>query len=553
MLLFGCRWLPAIALLVAWLGVNATAQVRFVQLTDPHLFDKTKEEMSQNEEALLDAVSKINELEAENGKCDFVVVTGDIGIEQLVSLNDIEMTNKAIKEAATKLGDILAYSNVKVWLFVPGNNDLVKEDPDTIGYYRDFIKALSLDVAPEGIKIVDLCAPEPSPDVPYVVNKDYVFIGFNNASFKNDNEGCRVAWKRENGCREKNKNLRKNDPELLASIQKDEIKKVAVSMEKGKFAYIFYHIPEVDDPYLVSKKTGDRKLYGFLKVRKRNPEITDGEQHKYSSWFVRPDVWRTWQNVANDSRVKELFAGHLHAPDRKLYENYFKDKFPKLNLCPPLAIKLQATAPIQARGLCEVSIDEGNNVREGKITNAAIYWYDQATWLFSMSPPQKEKRMTWETAAQISTVFQFIVVAASLFFIWKQLKQQTDLARLANTQAQVALVSPFNLEMAQNREMARLWTIGADEWDKLSQEEKEQYGSMLRWWFIFYENIFFQAERGLLDDSIFTAWKQDIDAFVEEQLVEKSWSKVRQKYHNKFVCYMDKRVAEKKAGRDGAS
>ena len=113
--------------------------------------------------------------------------------------------------------------------------------------------------------------------------------------------------------------------------------------------------------------------------------------------------------------------------------------------------------------------------------------------------------MSWEKAAYISTVFQLLVVIVSVILIRRQLQMQTDLARVANTQALVALVSPFNLEMAQNKDMARLWIIGPEEWEVLSPEDKQQYESMLRWWFIFYENIFFQAESGLLDRAIFEA------------------------------------------------
>lgn len=157
--------------------------------------------------------------------------------------------------------------------------------------------------------------------------------------------------------------------------------------------------------------------------------------------------------------------------------------------------------------------------------------------------------MTWEKAAYISTVLQLLVVIVSVILIRKQLQTQTALARVANTQALVALVSPFNLEMAQNKDMAELWIIGAEEWDTLSKEKKQQYESMLRWWFIFYENIFFQAERGLLDSAIFAAWKQDLDVFVEEQLVEKHWSGLSAKYHKNFVDYLNAQLRVKKDAR----
>jgi hypothetical protein len=153
--------------------------------------------------------------------------------------------------------------------------------------------------------------------------------------------------------------------------------------------------------------------------------------------------------------------------------------------------------------------------------------------------------MNWITIATIAQVF---VVAVSVYFIWYQLRQQTKLARVANTQAQVALVSPFKLLIAQNKEMAKLWTIGSEDWDALDAEGKQQYKSMLTWWLIFYENMFFQGEKGLLEPDIFAAWKSDLDAFIEARLVEKYWEDVSKKYHLEFVEYLNARIYAKIAG-----
>lgn len=49
----------------------------------------------------------------------------------------------------------------------------------------------------------------------------------------------------------------------------------------------------------------------------------------------------------------------------------------------------------------------------------------------------------WEKSANIATVVEAIVVTISIIFIWKQLRQQTKLTRIANTQALVDISSPF--------------------------------------------------------------------------------------------------------------
>src|SRR6185369_5305770 len=90
--------------------------------------------------------------------------------------------------------------------------------------------------------------------------------------------------------------------------------------------------------------------------------------------------------------------------------------------------------------------------------------------------------MDWEKAANIATVVEAIVVTASILFIWKQLRQQTKLTRIANTQALVAISSPFNLELIKDREMAALWIKGANDYGTFDEVRQYQYKSLLIWW-----------------------------------------------------------------------
>ena len=153
--------------------------------------------------------------------------------------------------------------------------------------------------------------------------------------------------------------------------------------------------------------------------------------------------------------------------------------------------------------------------------------------------------MSWETLAQISTFGQFFLLLASAILVIWQLKKQVDLARVANTQTQVALASPFNLEIAKDPKLAQLWVVDYEEWRALDAAERESYGAMVIWWLIFYENIFFQKERKLLNDDIFDGWKKDLDVFIEEKHVEEYWKARTEKYTRSLVTYVDKKIEEK--------
>jgi len=176
--------------------------------------------------------------------------------------------------------------------------------------------------------------------------------------------------------------------------------------------------------------------------------------------------------------------------------------------------------------------------------------------------------MSWEKAAHICAVLQLGLFALSIYLVRrqlrnqveqlkkqgiqleqqaKQLRQQTSLARVSNTQALVSLSSPFNLEMARDRTMAELWHRGHQGEDFQDAGESEQYRTMVKWWLIFYENVYFQTESDLLDCQISDAWKVDIKLFIKEHPVERYWKDLREKYYRGFAAFIDPLIEEKRS------
>ena len=149
--------------------------------------------------------------------------------------------------------------------------------------------------------------------------------------------------------------------------------------------------------------------------------------------------------------------------------------------------------------------------------------------------------MDWQIAAAIATIIQALVVIISLWFIWRQVQQQTiqaeqqtiqvrrqtELTRIANTQALVELSSPFNLELIKDAQMAALWVKGAEEYESFDEVKKYQYRSLLIWWLILHENIYYQKSEGLLDEQSYAAWEADLNDFIKCQQLERWWDDLK--------------------------
>jgi calcineurin-like phosphoesterase family protein len=371
------RHLGTFIALCLFLCAQTSAQtVRFVQITDPHLFDQGEEK--ENLRALESCIARLNDRIIERGQYDFAVITGDFGVESLVSKgkdanrasileSDTAKRERRIEEGATELATILAQSRIRVWLFLPGNNDLLNEEPD-LQYYRLFIKFLKNKLI--GMSVIDLCPEEPNNDS-YQLGVFRVgalaFVGFNNASFKNNNKSERIS---------RNK-----------ALQEEYVQQVIhrISANDISAAYIFYHIPELDDPYLVTGS--DRETIDERKKYTDNPYL-------YSSWFVDKEVYRLWnEQVVQQSKVRGLFAGHYHDGNRETYTthhwmktaNYLSGSLSKLFIAPPIAVKRQSDLTSQARGFQEVAVDG-----IGRIVSKT-FWYNVGDMTFDIEGDKQEQ------------------------------------------------------------------------------------------------------------------------------------------------------------------
>jgi hypothetical protein len=334
--------------------------VRFVQITDPHLFDPG-DQGEKNRAALAACVATLNQRIDDQADFQFVVVTGDIGIENLIShadssgnriLEDQPTQDRQLEEGARQLASILAPTKIPHWLFVPGNNDLYLEQPD-LKYYKRFIEALK-DKLP-GLHITDLCADDGKQNTLPI--NGLTLIGFNNASFKNDNDFKRISSNKET--------QRRYVEQVMEPLKNKDVK-----------ALIFYHIPEVDDPYIV--------LDGDLTTGEKREPYTG--PFPDSSWFVDAEILGLWRkNVVNNPKVLGLFAGHLHDWRQETYSGSLS----KLHICPPLAIKRQDKTPLQARGFAEVTVGATGRIERN------ILWFDTAenTFAFKKEPIKKNNEL----------------------------------------------------------------------------------------------------------------------------------------------------------------
>jgi hypothetical protein len=166
----------------------------------------------------------------------------------------------------------------------------------------------------------------------------------------------------------------------------------------------------------------------------------------------------------------------------------------------------------------------------------------------------------WQIASTIATIVQTLVVVISLYFIWRQVQQQTklitqqtDLTKIANVQALVGLSSPYNLELIKDPNMARFWVEGAEKFESYDEVDKFRYKQLLIWWLILHENIFYQKQKGLLDKDIYAAWSCDLELFIKKHRLERLWPELAAAFQSEFFMYVDNLVKKAKLRNESHS
>ena len=379
------RCLSIIVILIAiiWSCPSYGQTIRFAQVTDVHIFDsadKPTDSQPENERGLRWAIDEINRRNAIGPAYEFVVYTGDLGLEKtlkrVLENSKAEELDSTLDEMAARFGEFLNKSDVRLWILVPGNNDLIDENPSTINYFHTFVEKLQNKVGSR--KTIKDFAPVANSRA-WIEKGNCWFLGFDNASFKSNNKltDRNTFHELQNNCLS---HLKDNLEAAKGQIAKYNADPQNQNKKRKFYAYIFCHIPDIDDPYLSSLKETDEQLC----KKKTPPDDVDFREFPRSAWIVKRDTRNTWEGIIEEDYVKRVFAGHFHSDDRRAYHNlnltrkdiykYKQSSFDKMLICPPIAVKNQVGAGEDARGFRDVTVDgETGNV------SSEIVWLNRGS------------------------------------------------------------------------------------------------------------------------------------------------------------------------------
>jgi hypothetical protein len=144
-----------------------------------------------------------------------------------------------------------------------------------------------------------------------------------------------------------------------------------------------------------------------------------------------------------------------------------------------------------------------------------------------------------EVIEKLAAIGGSLSLIISVLLLYREVRENNRLTRAANAQAMVDLSAPFYLALTQDRALAELYARSSRDFDALDEVDKARYRTLLTWWLVFYENVFYQRRQGLLDPHAFKPWSHDLRAFVQQHRLAQHWGELKSQFQDEFARYVD--------------
>ncbi len=122
--------------------------------------------------------------------------------------------------------------------------------------------------------------------------------------------------------------------------------------------------------------------------------------------------------------------------------------------------------------------------------------------------------MTLENLGNIGELVGAVGVIASLLYLASQIRQSTSLSRVQARESVVDSWHGWHHPLAENAELASIWTRGLSAFDSLSPEEQTRFVAQLAPFVAHFEKTLKYHESGLVDRDLFEAIEANLAGFL---------------------------------------
>lgn len=153
--------------------------------------------------------------------------------------------------------------------------------------------------------------------------------------------------------------------------------------------------------------------------------------------------------------------------------------------------------------------------------------------------------MELQTLADIAVIVEAAAFIVSVVFVWIQIRESNQLARVSNNSMSFRLSSPYLMQLFQDEKLAQLYFSGAKDYETLSDLDRFRFVQLIGWWLTLHDNVYYQYQNRLLDATMYQGWDLELDAFVQVQRLSLYWNEMKHFFRPEFQTLIDRKLQKR--------
>ena len=154
--------------------------------------------------------------------------------------------------------------------------------------------------------------------------------------------------------------------------------------------------------------------------------------------------------------------------------------------------------------------------------------------------------MTLDQLGNIGEFVGSIAVIISLIYLAIQIRSNTEAERTSTYQAVVSDFGALNNTMASTPELSHLFVRAMEDYHQLSSDEKARVSQLFFQCFHYFENMFYQNQKGYLDEEVWTGWKRLMLTYHSRPGFQTWWEHRRDVYSESFAVFLETEKLDRK-------
>lgn len=154
--------------------------------------------------------------------------------------------------------------------------------------------------------------------------------------------------------------------------------------------------------------------------------------------------------------------------------------------------------------------------------------------------------MTLDQLASIGEIIGGIGVVISLVYLSIQIRANTEAERTSTYQSIVSDFGALNNTMASTPELSHLFVQAMENYHQLSSDEKARISQLFFQCFHYFENMFYQHQKGYLDEEVWLGWKRLMLTYYSRPGFQTWWEHRRDVYSESFAVFLETEKLDRK-------